>query len=191
MSSSPTSASCRACLVCRRCPVAAQHLQRTGHDVLQSGHVAEQVELLKHHADLAPLLRQDCIGHRNHTAIAGAIAEKLAVDAHPTLIRRIEMVEAAQERALAAAAGADDHHHLALAHVQIDAAQHVMIGEILVDAFSLHHQAGGVRWRHATAPPGSGRVSLSAAPARASGPMQSPSARNAPPAAAARSPTAW
>ena len=51
----PARAGARPPLAHRDLFVSPHHLQRTGHDVFQRGHVAEQIELLEHHADMAAL----------------------------------------------------------------------------------------------------------------------------------------
>src|SRR5579859_2273527 len=101
------------------------------------------------------------------------------------------MIETAQECALAAAAGTDDDHDLALAHIEVYAAQHMVMAKILVDTAGFHHPTVYVRWHHATAPPHSGLAWPLVTRVPASGPMRSPRARNAPPFAAAQSPRAW
>src|SRR5207237_816943 len=52
----------------------------------------------------------------------------------------LEVVEAAQERALAGARGADDAHDLARRDLQVDAAQHLEAPEVLVDRLGPHHR---------------------------------------------------
>ena len=51
--------------------------------------------------------------------------------------RVLEEVEAAQEGALARAGRADEHDDLALVHLQVDALEHVVAAEVLLQFFDL------------------------------------------------------
>src|SRR4029077_18839628 len=56
------------------------------------------------------------------------------------LLGRLEQVDAAQEGALAGAAGAEDAHDFAFGDVEVDAFQHLELGEALVDPLQLDHR---------------------------------------------------
>ena len=58
----------------------------------------------------------------------------LAGDHDAALVRRLEQVDAAQERALAGAAGAQDGDHVALGAPDGDALEHLDLAELLLDA---------------------------------------------------------
>ena len=73
------------------------------HHIVQRGQVRKQVELLEDHADaLAHLVLVD-LGRR----------DLLLFQPDAAAVGRAEQVDAAQERALARAAGADQHDYLA------------------------------------------------------------------------------
>lgn len=63
-------------------------------------------------------------------------------DLDPAAGGLLEEVQAAQERGLARAAGADDGHDLAFLHLQIDAVEHDLTLELLCQFFHDNH---GVR----------------------------------------------
>jgi hypothetical protein len=92
--------------------------------VLEHGEVREQVELLKHHPDLAPDLldRLDVVGQRH------------AVDDDRAFLVLLQPVDAADQRRLARAGGTGDHDALAARHLEVDVLQHVEVAEPLVDA---------------------------------------------------------
>ena len=73
----------------------------------------------------------------------------LAFEVDAPLLDRLEEVHAAQQRALAAPARADDHEHLAVRDAQVDPVEDEVVAEALADAFELHHRrpVGG---RHRT-----------------------------------------
>ena len=62
-----------------------------------------------------------------------AVADLDAVDPDAALVVELEQVDAAQQRGLAAARGADDRHHLAAPDVEVDALQHAVVAERLAD----------------------------------------------------------
>jgi hypothetical protein len=106
-------------------------LDRRLDDVLEDALVREEMELLEDHAharaDGAVRLRLERLRH--------ARLERGAVDLHAAAVEVLEAVQAAQERALAAAGRTDDHGDIALRHVERDAAQHlvhaVALGELV------------------------------------------------------------
>jgi hypothetical protein len=96
--------------------------------------VREQVELLEHHPHLAA----------DGIEVADVIRKGDAIDGDRTLLEVLKAVEGADEGALAGARGAHDHHHLALAHLQLSATQGVKtVGVPLLDATGLDHQGTG------------------------------------------------
>jgi hypothetical protein len=92
--------------------------------VLQHGEMREQVELLEHHADVAP----DRVD-RLHV-----VGELDAVDDQVPALVFLEAVDAADQGRLARARGAADHDALAARDVELDVAQHVELAVPLVDA---------------------------------------------------------
>src|SRR5262249_48063745 len=83
-----------------------------GQHVFQHGHVRKQIELLKDHADPAAQLPQ------LERGVAVAWFEAQRVHAYFALLKRLQAVDAAQERALAAAGRTDDGGDLAALHGQ-------------------------------------------------------------------------
>jgi hypothetical protein len=107
------------------------HPDRRQGAVLQDGEVGEQVEGLEHHADLAA----------DGVERLEVVAQLDAVHHDAALLVLLQAVDAADQRGLARARGAADHHALAQRHVERDVAQHVQRAEPLVDAL----QADGGR----------------------------------------------
>src|SRR5439155_19188495 len=70
------------------------------------------------------------------------VADQLAVDPQPARVDLLEVVDAAQERALARPGRADEAHHLLGGHLEVDALQHLEPAEALVDSFGQNHLAG-------------------------------------------------
>ena len=98
------------------------HIHRGFNEVLQHGHVGEQVELLEHHAHFA--------GNAAHFILvyifcssAGVLAESLAIDDDAALVNGFQLVQAAEQGAFATAGGTDNGHHFALIDLQINALQ--------------------------------------------------------------------
>ncbi|MCY1418361.1 hypothetical protein D9M71_339180 [compost metagenome] len=103
--------------------------------VIQGSAVREQVEVLEHEPGL---LAQAA----NRTLLAAQRA--VGIDADVTDldlpgIGGFQQVEAAQEGGLARAAGADDGHHFAGLHGQVDTVEHGLALEPLGQAFDFNH----------------------------------------------------
>ena len=64
----------------------------------------------------------------------------LAVEEDAAGLDGLEQVDAAKERALPAAARADDHEHLAERHGQVDPVEDEVVAEALAHAFEPHHR---------------------------------------------------
>ena len=93
------------------------------------GHVREEVELLEHHADVQPQL-PDLL------ALARGCGGRRRALTPPTSMRArgriLEEVHAAQQRRLARPGPAEDHDHLALVHLHVDALEHLEVAESLL-----------------------------------------------------------
>ncbi len=74
----------------------------------------EEIEVLEHHSDLTP----------DGIDVDPRIGDDLSVDDDSTALNRLEEIDAAQERALAAAARTDDDENLAALDIQGHLAQH-------------------------------------------------------------------
>ena len=108
-------------------------------DIADDGQVREQVEVLKHHADLRAHRGDRAIGMRTETTLDLVAIDQLAVDADASLLRDLEMVDAAQQRGLSAAGGTDDADDLADRDREVDPSQYVQRAEMLVQPFDLDH----------------------------------------------------
>ena len=87
----------------------------------------KQVELLKHHADLAADL----------VDLLEILGQFHAVDDDPAALPVLDTVDASKQRRLAAARGAADDDALASHDLEVDTAQHVEAAEPLVQADDL------------------------------------------------------
>src|SRR5581483_4598980 len=90
-------------------------------DVLQCGEVGEQVEALEDHPDLSADPGQLALAHRLEAAVAAALPDQLPVQVDVALLRALQVVDAAQQGALAGAARADDGDLLPGRHVEAHA----------------------------------------------------------------------
>ena len=96
--------------------------------VVDDAQVREEVELLEDDPD--PL------AHGRHL---GAFArDLLAFEEDPSAVDRLEQVDAAQQRALAAPARPDDDQCLAGADGEVDAVEDDVVAEALADVLHLH-----------------------------------------------------
>ncbi|MNF83398.1 hypothetical protein D3C84_657220 [compost metagenome] len=103
------------------------HLDRAEQQVVEHAHVREQVIALEYHADLLA-----------HFAPVGAFVQKLtAGKCQAAAVRDFQPVEATQQGTFTAAAGAEDDDHFAGFHVQVDAIEHLLLAEKLVETLEL------------------------------------------------------
>src|SRR5437870_3047768 len=97
------------------------------------------------HADPPASVGHLGVAQLHETARRLAIADELAAHADRSSLDRLEVIETAQERALARAAGPENDDHLPAAHLEIDAAQDVVGAVELVHSPRLD---GGLARRH-------------------------------------------
>ena len=90
------------------------HLERSQHNVVQHGQMREQLIVLEYHADALAQTRQPL----------AAVGNSLIAQADAPALGGLQRVDAAQQRALAAAAGAYHHDDLAGADGKADVIQH-------------------------------------------------------------------
>src|SRR5919112_408802 len=95
----------------------------------------EEIELLEDDADALP--------NRRH--LHALARDLLALEEHAAAVDRLEQVDAAEQRALAAAARPDDHERLAGGDGQVDAVEHDVVAEALVNVLQAYD--GSCRWR--------------------------------------------
>ena len=94
--------------------------------------MGEEVELLEDHAD--PLADEVEVPALLAGARARALADVVALEEDLALLGRLEQVDAAQQRALAGAARAEDADDFAFGDVEVDAFEDLELAEALVDA---------------------------------------------------------
>ena len=111
----------------------AVHADRSFRDVLRDGQVREQVEALEHHADAGALARDGAVVQFVQLVPDAAEADELAGDEDGAAVDALELVDAAQEGALARARRPDDADDLARRHPERDALQHLKRAEALDD----------------------------------------------------------
>ena len=112
--------------------------------------MGEQVVLLEHDPHLLAHTPSLGVSHPPADAVgARAIPERLAVEPNFARLVRLEEVDTAQERGLAAAAAADERHHLAVGNVEIDPAQHSDSAERLLEPANLDHARSPAKPRRA------------------------------------------
>ena len=90
------------------------HLERSQHNVVQHAQMREQLIALEYHADALAQTRQPL----------AAIGDSLIAQADAPALGGLQRVDAAQQRALAAAAGAYHHDDLAGTDGKADVIQH-------------------------------------------------------------------
>src|ERR1700756_1485050 len=96
--------------------------------------MAEKIELLEHHADpdFGALIGE--LARRQFPAAVGE-TEAPAADPDRTVFPALQMVDAAEQRALAGAGGAEQRDHLADPHRHLDAIEHDLLVIALAQAF--------------------------------------------------------
>ena len=94
-------------------------------EVVHHLQVRKEVELLEDHPDPLP-----DVGH-----VRALARDLLALEVDPARVERLEQVDAAQQRALAAAARPDHRQHLAARDVEIDRVEDEVVAEALADLF--------------------------------------------------------
>jgi hypothetical protein len=129
-------------VLCRRARHPLHHHRREA-DVLERRHVREQVEPLEDHPDLGAARVEDPVGERPEGTVPGERAHRLAVHPETPVARRLEAVDAPEQRRLARAARADEHHDLARLHLHVDVPEHRELPERLRELLDADH--GGRR----------------------------------------------
>jgi hypothetical protein len=106
------------------CFAASEYFSLRNGNVFQCSHMWEQVELLKHHADLGACFVNVAINMREFTAEHNNASTGWL----------FQHVDATQQRALARTRWSDDAHHFTALNVKINSAQHMVAAEGLVQA---------------------------------------------------------
>jgi hypothetical protein len=89
----------------------------------------KQVEGLEHHPDFGPDLSD----------IRLVVIQSNPVDPYLARLDGLQVVETAEQRALAGSAGTDDHHHLPAGDFQINTFEDMEMSEVLVRVLDLNH----------------------------------------------------
>src|SRR5699024_6390121 len=113
----------------RLAPASPLDPDRRLHDVLQRGHVREEVEALEDHADL-PALRRDllvleAVQPALPLRLLLPVAHEVTVDEDPARLDVLELVEAPEEGRLARAGRPEQADDLSGRDVEVDALEHL------------------------------------------------------------------
>ncbi|MNT48444.1 hypothetical protein D3C72_1852250 [compost metagenome] len=100
----------------------------------------EQVELLERHAGHGAMAGNDSFRVANAFAVDLVITDGFAVEQDLPALELFKHVHAAQQRGLARAAGADQRHHVAALHSQIDALEYFELVVTLVQAANVQQR---------------------------------------------------
>ena len=127
-----------ACLGLRQ----AEHPAGADRDIVEGGEMREQVEALEDEAELALLAREPGFGERLAPAelTDEAVADRLVPETDVAGIGRLEMVEAAQDRRLAGAGGADQDERLPVRDLEGDAFEDLPFAEALGEPIDLQER---------------------------------------------------
>src|SRR5260221_566323 len=77
--------------------------------------------------------------HAKATACGRPARDVIALEQHPALVRHVDAADDAQQRGLAAARRAEQADELARLHVQVNAAQHLLLAVALGDMVYAQH----------------------------------------------------
>src|SRR6185312_11133142 len=95
------------------CLALALDAQRCFDDVFQNRQMWKQIEALEHHANAGALAANLALGHLVENISTLAIADQLAIDRQTPSVDLLQVVDAAQEGALAGSRRSDQAEHLA------------------------------------------------------------------------------
>ena len=123
----------------------------------QHRHVREQLEALEHEPDPATAAGQLALGEGHQPVAVAAVADELAVEGDQARVDRLQVGEAAQERALARARAAEHGDDLAGADLQVHVPQHLQAPVALPDVLDAEQAAA-----RAGAGPAAGAVGCTA-----------------------------
>ena len=95
------------------------------------GQVVEQIELQEDHPHLLP----------QQVDIRAGSADVVSLKDNAAAGRLLQTVQAAQKGRFARAGGPDDRHNLALENLLIDASEHLVAAEALMQVLNMDHRA--------------------------------------------------
>ncbi len=116
------------------------HLEQAQSDVLQRRQVRKQVELLERHAGHRAVLGNHPLRVTHTLAGDFAVTDRLAIQGDLAALEFFEQVDATQQRGLARAAGADQGHHVAALHGQVDAFEHFHLTVLFAQAANVQQR---------------------------------------------------
>ena len=126
-------------------------LEQAEGDVLQRGQVREQVELLERHAGHCAVLGDHPLRVAYALAANIAVTNGLAIQGDLPALELFQQVHAAQQGGLARAAGADQRHHIAALHGQVDALEHFHLAVLFTQATNVQQRWVGLSLVHGKA----------------------------------------
>ncbi len=118
------------------------HPARPESEVVHHAQVREEVELLEDDADPLPDL----------VDLDASLGDLLALEEDPPALDRLQQVDRAEQRALAAPARADDDEGLARGHLEVDAVEDEVVAEALVDLLAPDDRSPRWSWRRPPLP---------------------------------------
>ena len=127
-------------------PGRLENVDRPLDDVFQRGPVGVEVEVLEHHAHFLPLPGQALAEHFPERVADAFVADVLAAHLDRAARHLFQMIHAAQQRGFPGPGRAENGDHLAFHDVQIDAVEHGLVAEFLLDVDDLDHR--GFRFGH-------------------------------------------
>src|SRR6187551_2429184 len=95
--------------------------QRTLHDILHDSEVREEVEALEDHPDPGALPRDVPPAQFMELVVLDAVADQLTANARVAAGRGLQVVDAAEHRALPRPRGPEHAHDLSLVHREVHA----------------------------------------------------------------------
>ena len=116
--------------------VALAGFLRLGHQlpgqrhILQRRVLREQIEALEHQPEVQPFFADIAFGTGG---VLRRVKQLFASDGDDALVRRLQEIQAPQQRGLAAAGGADDAQRLSLLQREADVLQHRGVAKVLFD----------------------------------------------------------
>ena len=118
-------------------------LFRLGHQLPRQRHILQrrvlrkEIEALEHQSEVQPFLAN--IAFRAGVVLR-RVKQLFAPDGDDALVRRLQKIQAAQQRGLAAAGGADDAQRLPLLQREADVLQHRGVAEVLFDVLYVQNR---------------------------------------------------
>src|SRR5207302_9691609 len=109
------------------------------------------VEPLEDHADLGSFAADLLVGELVELVAPLAVTHQLSVDGQPPRVDFLQMIDAAEERALARPGRANHAHHLSGSDLEVNSAEHLEPAEAIVNRLCFDHRPGA---RHRCSLPG-------------------------------------